>query len=158
MGNDNKQWCVVAFCDQWGNTLRASPTLPETWWYVHFWSLWSREWDLVPSFVELHCGTYRILSPFLLPITRLLRELNPNSPPKRFLCSNSMENCFKGETTVVTWKSWGKWHLQLLTRCYCILKSNRGTVYAPINIPSNPPPSPQRKKSNKCIINDMFTN
>ena len=100
---------------------------------------------MVPSFVELHCGTYRILSPFLLAITRWRRELNPNSPPKRFLCSNSMENCFKGETTVVTWKSRGKWHLQLLTRCCCILKSNRGTVYAPINIPSNPPPPPKKK-------------
>ena len=27
MGNDDKQWCVIVFCDQWGNTLQAAPTL-----------------------------------------------------------------------------------------------------------------------------------
>ena len=26
MGNNNKHWCVILFCDQWGNTLRAAPT------------------------------------------------------------------------------------------------------------------------------------
>ena len=28
VGNDHKPWCVIAFCDQWGNTLREAPTLP----------------------------------------------------------------------------------------------------------------------------------
>ena len=27
MGNNDRQWCVIVFCDQWGNTLRAAPTL-----------------------------------------------------------------------------------------------------------------------------------
>ena len=27
VGNDHKPWCVIAFCDQWGNTLREAPTL-----------------------------------------------------------------------------------------------------------------------------------
>ena len=57
---------------------------------------------LVPSFVELHCGTvFGCDRLFLLAITRLRRELDPNSPP----------NCFKRETTVVALKSRGKWQL-----------------------------------------------
>ena len=28
MGNTDKQWCVIVFCDQWGNTLRAATLLP----------------------------------------------------------------------------------------------------------------------------------
>ena len=27
MGNNDKQWCVIAFCDQSGNILRAAPTI-----------------------------------------------------------------------------------------------------------------------------------
>ena len=27
MGNNDRQWCVIVFCEQWGNTLRAAPTL-----------------------------------------------------------------------------------------------------------------------------------
>ena len=28
VGNYDKPWCVIVFCDQWGNNLREAPTLP----------------------------------------------------------------------------------------------------------------------------------
>ena len=31
MGNNDWQWCVIVFCDQWGNTLRAALTLLSAW-------------------------------------------------------------------------------------------------------------------------------
>ena len=44
---------------------------------------------LVPSFVELHCGTvFGCDRLFLLAITRLRRELDPNSPPKLLQTGN----------------------------------------------------------------------
>ena len=111
---------------------------------------------LVPSFVELHCGTvfgyYRL---FLSAITRLCRELDPNS-----CFSISVENCFKRETRVVPWNRDGNgncsfWHAWL--DCYCILKANRGTVYAPIDIPFNTPTPPPPKKKGKNVENLPLT-
>ena len=151
MGNDNKQWCVVAFCDQRENTLRASPTLPERNVVIRaLLVILKSSVRLVPSFVELHCGTvFGCDRLFLLAITRSWIQIRPQ------IASNGKLQLSRGNREVNGNCNW--WHAWF--DCCCIAKSNRGTVYAPKDIPNrNHPPPPPPKKCKKCIIYDVFAN
>lgn len=103
---------------------------------------------LVPSFVELHFGTvfgyYRLFywllqgcagSGIQIRLVRFQWEIASNGKLELSRGNRDLNgNCS-------FWHAWRD--------CYCILKSNTGTVYSPIDIPFNPPTSPPPKKKER---------